>query len=85
VRILLWIVDRLLQFVAERLVDEVLHAVDRHAGIGRGHMGKETFRMLMNESRFKKIPMYLETPKGEEKGKDLDKINLQVLRRLIKQ
>ena len=28
--------------------------------------------------------MYLETPKGEEKGKDLDTINLQVLRRLIK-
>jgi hypothetical protein len=27
--------------------------------------------------------MYLETPKGEEKGKDLDKINLQVLRKLI--
>jgi deoxyribonuclease-4 len=58
--------------------------VDRHAGIGRGHMGKEPFRLLMNDSRFKKIPMYLETPKGEEKGKDLDTINLKVLRKLIK-
>lgn len=58
--------------------------VDRHAGIGRGHMGKEPFRHLLNDPRFKKIPMYLETPKGEEKGKDLDTINLQTLRRLIK-
>ncbi len=58
--------------------------VDRHAGIGRGQMGKEPFRHLLNDRRFKNIPMYLETPKGEEKGKDLDTINLQVLRRLIK-
>ena len=54
--------------------------VDRHAGIGRGEMGKEPFRFLLNDSRFRKIPMYLETPKGEEKGKDLDKINLATLR-----
>lgn len=58
--------------------------VDRHAGIGRGHMGKEPFRHLLNDPRFKKIPMYLETPKGEEQGKDLDTINLQTLRRLVK-
>jgi deoxyribonuclease-4 len=58
--------------------------VDRHAGIGRGQMGKEPFRHLLNDRRFKNIPMYLETPKGEEKGKDLDTINLKVLRALIK-
>ncbi len=58
--------------------------VDRHAGIGRGEMGKEPFRHLLNDRRFKNIPMYLETPKGEEKGKDLDTINLKVLRALIK-
>jgi deoxyribonuclease-4 len=57
--------------------------VDRHAGIGRGEMGKEPFRLLLNDSRFCKVPMYLETPKGEEKGRDLDTINLGVLRRLI--
>ena len=57
--------------------------VDRHAGIGRGEMGKEPFRLLLNDSRFRKVPMYLETPKGEEKGKDLDTINLGVLRRLV--
>ena len=57
--------------------------VDRHAGIGRGEMGKEPFRFLVNDRRFRNVPMYLETPKGEEKGKDLDTINLRVLRRLI--
>ncbi len=57
--------------------------VDRHAHIGRGLMGKEPFRFLLNDRRFKKIPMYLETPKGMEKGKDLDTINLRVLRGLI--
>jgi deoxyribonuclease-4 len=58
--------------------------VDRHAAIGRGQMGKEPFRFLLNDRRFQKIPMYLETPKGEEKGKDLDTINLNNLRKLIK-
>jgi deoxyribonuclease-4 len=57
--------------------------VDRHAHIGRGQMGKEPFRLLLCDRRFRKAPMYLETPKGEEKGKDLDAINLKVLRGLI--
>ncbi|MEQ8837636.1 MAG: deoxyribonuclease IV [Lacipirellulaceae bacterium] len=57
--------------------------VDRHAGIGRGEMGLEPFRFLLNDRRFRKIPMCLETPKGEEKGRDLDEINLEVLRGLV--
>src|SRR5262245_52294094 len=57
--------------------------VDRHAHIGRGLMGKEPFRLLLNDRRFRKVPMYLETPKGMEKGKDLDAINLRTLRSLI--
>lgn len=57
--------------------------VDRHAGIGRGEMGLEPFRLLMNDRRFRKTPMYLETPKGEEDGRDLDTINLKVLRGLV--
>lgn len=57
--------------------------VDRHAAIGRGEMGLAPFRHLMNDRRFKKTPMYLETPKGEEKGRDLDEINLATLRGLI--
>jgi deoxyribonuclease-4 len=58
--------------------------VDRHAHIGRGEMGEEPFRFLLNDRRFRKVPMYLETPKGEEKGKDLDAINLRTLRRLMR-
>jgi deoxyribonuclease-4 len=57
--------------------------VDRHAHIGRGLIGKEAFRLLVNDRRFRKMPMYIETPKGEEKGKDLDAINLRTLRKLI--
>jgi deoxyribonuclease IV len=57
--------------------------VDRHAHIGRGMLGKEAFRLLLNDRRFRKVPMYIETPKGMEKGKDLDTINLRTLRRLI--
>jgi deoxyribonuclease-4 len=56
--------------------------VDRHAHIGRGLIGKEGFRLLLNDGRFRKVPMYLETPKGEEKGKNLDAINLRTLRQL---
>lgn len=57
--------------------------VDRHAHIGRGEMGKAPFRFLLGDRRFRRVPMYLETPKGEEKGKELDTINLRTLRRLI--
>lgn len=58
--------------------------VDRHAGIGRGEIGLEAFRVLMNDRRLRRTPMYLETPKGLENGEDLDEINLRVLRGLIK-
>jgi deoxyribonuclease-4 len=37
----------------------------------------------MNDKRFAKVPMYLETAKGEENGEDLDVMNLRVLRGLI--
>ncbi len=57
--------------------------VDRHAHIGRGMIGKEGFRLLVNDRRFRNVPMYLETPKGEEKGNNLDEINLRTLRRLV--
>ncbi len=57
--------------------------VDRHDHIGKGKMGVTPFRHLMSDSRFRNVPMYLETPKGEEKGKELDVINLQKLRRMV--
>lgn len=57
--------------------------VDRHAHIGRGLIGSHAFRQLLNDPRFVHVPKYLETPKGVEAGKDLDRINLARLRRLI--
>jgi deoxyribonuclease-4 len=57
--------------------------VDRHAHIGEGEMGIEPFRHLMNDRRFRRVPMYLETPKGERKGVDLDAVNLATLRGLV--
>jgi deoxyribonuclease-4 len=56
--------------------------VDRHAGIGRGHLGVEPFRHILRDQRFRTVPMILETPKGTENGADLDAVNLQVLRGL---
>ncbi len=58
--------------------------VDRHEHIGRGKLGLAPFRFLLNDLRFRRVPMCLETPKGMENGKDLDVINLRTLRRLIR-
>lgn len=58
--------------------------VDRHEHIGRGQMGLDPFRHLLNDRRFANVPMYLETPKGSENERDLDQINLETLRGLIK-
>ncbi|MCS6976964.1 MAG: deoxyribonuclease IV [Gemmatales bacterium] len=57
--------------------------VDRHAHIGRGCLGLEPFRLLLNDPRFRKHPMLMETPKGTENGVDLDEINLHTLRTLL--
>ena len=60
--------------------------VDRHAHIGHGHIGREGFRNIMNDTDLIKIPMYLETAKGEnpQNGKLWDVCNLQVLRNLAR-
>jgi AP endonuclease-1 len=36
--------------------------LDRHENIGKGRIGKEGFRRLMEDARFDGIPMILETP-----------------------
>jgi deoxyribonuclease-4 len=46
-------------------------------------LGSEAFRNLLNDRRFRHIPMYLETPKGMENGQELDAINLRSLRELL--
>ena len=46
--------------------------LDRHEKIGRGHLGRETFRRLMTDRRFARVPMALETPKDPEPRADRD-------------
>ena len=36
--------------------------VDRHESLGKGTLGLEAFRMIMNDPRFDSIPLILETP-----------------------
>lgn len=36
--------------------------VDRHHSLGKGFIGKEPFKMIMNDPRFDNIPLILETP-----------------------
>lgn len=43
--------------------------VDRHAPLGEGLIGIDAFRFLMNDSRIRELPMYLETPGGTEQWK----------------
>lgn len=58
--------------------------VDRHEHIGRGTLGLEPFRHLLNDERFREIPMYLETPKeGDLDGEPWDAVNLRTLRSLV--
>jgi len=41
---------------------ELATRVDRHDNIGKGSLGEDFFRMLMNDGRLDNIPLILETP-----------------------
>jgi deoxyribonuclease IV len=56
---------------------------DRHEHIGKGEIGIEAFRLLMNDERFAAVPKILETPKDDKMTEDFE--NLAVLRGLIAQ
>lgn len=55
---------------------------DRHEHIGKGTIGLQGFRNIVNDRRLKKIPMILETPKEDDLKADVR--NLKVLRGLVK-
>jgi deoxyribonuclease-4 len=64
--------------------------VDRHEHIGKGCLGLAPFRRILNDPRFAKLPMLLETPKVDtpqtRRASDVDpwdRMNLDVLRSLI--
>ena len=59
--------------------------VDRHEAIGQGEMKTPPFRRIINDPRLLGKPMILETPKGtDDQGRDLDRLNLARLRRLVR-
>jgi deoxyribonuclease-4 len=53
---------------------------DRHENIGKGLIGLQAFRHLVNDSRLSLVPMVLETPKGEDLAEDVE--GLRTLRGL---
>nr|HID13467.1 deoxyribonuclease IV [Anaerolineae bacterium] len=55
---------------------------DRHEHIGKGHIGLEGFRLVLNDPRLAGLPGLLETPKGADLREDRE--NLAVLRSLLK-
>lgn len=55
--------------------------VDRHEHIGKGFLGLEAFRHLMNDPRLQACPLILETPKGPECREDVE--NLTTLLGLV--
>lgn len=63
---------------------------DRHEHIGRGELGVDAFRRLVNDRRFRRLPMLLETPKTEGRAAKsiavdpLDEMNLKTLRGLLR-
>ena len=52
---------------------------DRHEVIGKGTLGRQPFRRLMSDARFRAIPKILETPKGADGVSD-DRRALRLLR-----
>ncbi len=75
-------IDRLAAFHLNDSKKEFYSRVDRHEHIGKGFIGVEAFRLLMNDKRFWGLPMCLETPKGPDLKEDRE--NLTLLRSLIK-
>ncbi|SDL31531.1 Endonuclease IV [Maridesulfovibrio ferrireducens] len=55
---------------------------DRHENIGKGKIGIEGFRSLINDARFSTIPKVIETPKGEDINFESDRMNIDLLRSL---
>lgn len=73
--------DRLAAFHLNDSKKEFHSRVDRHEHIGKGYIGVEAFRLLLNDKRFWGLPMCLETPKGPDLQEDRE--NLTLLRNLI--
>ncbi len=72
---------RLVAFHLNDSVKDFNSKVDRHQHIGKGFIGLDAFRRLLNDRRFFGLPMCLETPKGPDLKEDIE--NLATLRSLL--
>ena len=45
--------------------------VDRHENLGKGLLGEELFRRIMNDNRFDNMPLILETPEEDLWAKEI--------------
>jgi deoxyribonuclease-4 len=58
--------------------------VDRHDHIGRGKIGLDGFRAIIQDEDFANVPKVFELPKGQsDDGREWDQVNLEALRSLI--
>jgi len=73
-------VDQIRFFHLNDSKKELGSRIDRHEHIGKGCIGLEGFRQLLQDSRFSRHPMTLETPKGKDLIEDRE--NLATLRSL---
>ena len=67
---------RILSFHLNDAKQPLGSGLDRHEKIGRGHLGVEPFRLLMNDRNFARVPMALETPKDPEPRADREALAL---------
>ena len=49
------------------LIDDVGSCRDHHAAVGKGRIGVESFRRIVNDRRLENIPIVLETPSSAHK------------------
>lgn len=81
--------DRLRVFHLNDSKRPLASRVDRHEHIGEGCLGLEPFRRIVNDRRFRGLPMLLETPKDARRSPTrvevdrFDAKNLATLRSLI--
>ncbi len=73
--------DRLVAFHVNDSKKGLGSHVDRREHIGKGAIGLEGFRLLMNDERFAHIPKILETPKSDDLHEDVE--NMNTLKNLI--
>ena len=73
--------DKILFFHLNDSKKERGSRLDRHEHIGKGTIGLDGFKNLLNDPRFAGLPMTLETPKSDSLIEDRE--NLKILRSLI--